>query len=192
MIWYDSKRERAFRRARFLYLSVCGFDEIRREKHENSQKGSKKEQNWSQNGADLAKVLQNVIENPIFEKGRFREGWCNSGSHAFGIFWPKMEIPGSILAPLEIRRGTKNLAFQRRSARLAPKMLSKRRSGAKVEKCMKNGSKNDRFFDGKTFQNYALCNEFKLFGILEKVEKSMPKWPPKVIPLRSAVTANPC
>jgi hypothetical protein len=49
-------------------------------------------------------------------------------------------------------------------------MLSKRGSGAKVEKWMKNGWTNDRFFDGKTFQNYALCNEFKLFSILEKVE----------------------
>jgi len=53
---------------------------------------------------------------------------------------------------------------QRRSALLAPKMLSKRRSGARVEKWMKNGSKNDGFFNGKTFQNYALCNEFKVFA----------------------------
>ena len=96
-------------------------------------------------------------------------------------FLPKMEIPRSISAPLEIRRGTKNRHFERRSVLLAPKMPSKRRPGAKVEKWMKNGSKNDRFFDGKTFQNYALCNEFKLFAISEKVEKSMPKWPPKVM-----------
>ena len=46
---------------------------------------------------------------------------------------------------------------------------------------MKNESENDWFFEGKTFQNYALCNEFKFFCILEKVEKSMPKWIPKVI-----------
>ena len=90
-------------------------------------------------------------------------------------FLPKMEIPGSILAPLKIRRGTKNLHFQRRSALLAAKMPSKRGSGAKLEKLMKNGLKNDRLFDGKTFQNYALCTEFKVFGILEKVEKSMAK-----------------
>jgi hypothetical protein len=42
-------------------------------------------------------------------------------------------------------------------------------------KLSKNESKNDRFFDGKTFQNYALCNEFKVFAISEQVEKSMPK-----------------
>ena len=50
------KRERAFRRARFFVsvgLWVCGFvglgccDEKRLEKHENSQKGSKKEPNGS-------------------------------------------------------------------------------------------------------------------------------------------------
>ena len=54
----DSKRERAFRQARFFVsvgLWVCGFvclgccDEKRVEKHENSQKGSKKNQmgRWS-------------------------------------------------------------------------------------------------------------------------------------------------
>ena len=141
----------------------------------NSEKGSKKELNWSQNGAELAKVLQNVIENSIFEKGRSQDGSPGPPGNEKSSFLQKMEIPRSILAPVEIRRGTKNRPFQRRSALLAPKMLSKRRSGAKVEKWMKNGSKNDRFFDGKTFQNYALCNEFTFFGILEKVEKSMPK-----------------
>ena len=53
------------------------------------------------------------------------------------------------------------------------------------ERKSKNGSNNYRFFNGKTFQNYALCNEFKVFGILEKVEKSMPKWPSKVMKNRS-------
>ena len=44
---------------------------------------------------------------------------------------------------------------------------------------MENGLKNDGFLDGKTFQNYALCNEFMVFALCEKVEKSMQKWFPK-------------
>ena len=39
--------------------------------------------------------------------------------------------------------------------------------------------KNNGFLNGKEFQNYALCNEFMVFAICEKVEKSMPKWFPK-------------
>ena len=86
-----------------------------------------------------------------------------------------MEIPGPILAPCEIRRGTQNQPFQRRSALLAPKMLSKRRSGAKVEKVMKNGSKNDGFFIGKSFESVVKVTNFMVFAISEKVKKSMPK-----------------
>ena len=35
------------------------------------------------------------------------------------------------------------------------------------------GSKNERFWDAKTFQNYALCNEFMTFGDSAKVRKSI-------------------
>ena len=42
---------------------------------------------------------------------------------------------------------------------------------------MKNGLKQNGFLDGKTFQNYALCNEFMVFAICEKIEKSI-----KIVP----------
>ena len=48
-------------------------------------------------------------------------------------------------------------------------------------KTLKNGSENDRFWDAKTFQNYALCNEFMTPSYSEKIRKSMPKWLPKVM-----------
>ena len=52
-----------------------GCDELRRETNEKtSQKGSKKEAKWSQNGAELAKELQNVIESSVFENGRLQGG----------------------------------------------------------------------------------------------------------------------
>ena len=41
---------------------------------------------------------------------------------------------------------------------------------------MKNGSKNERILDGKTFQNYALCNEFidfDRFGKSRKIDAKM-------------------
>ena len=50
------------------------------------------------------------------------------------LFQQKVEIPGSILAPCEIRRVTKNRHFQHRSALFAPKVLSGRGS----KKNMKN------------------------------------------------------
>ena len=39
----------------------------------------------------------------------------------------------------------------------------------KTEKTEENGSENDRFWDAKTFQNYALCNEFTIFSVYGKV-----------------------
>ena len=51
----------------------------------------------------------------------------------------------------------------------------------KHERREKKGSENEKFWDAKTFQNYALCNEFMTFSESEKVGKSMPKWLPKVI-----------
>jgi hypothetical protein len=40
------------------------------------------------------------------------------------------------------------------------------------------GMKNERFLDAKTFENYALCNEFMVLAISEKVRNPMPKWLP--------------
>ena len=37
------------------------------------------------------------------------------------------------------------------------------------------------FVRWKNLPNYGLCNEFKVFAILEKIEKSMQKWLPKVM-----------
>jgi len=55
---------------------------------------------------------------------------------------------------------------------------------------MKNGLKNIGFLDGKTFQNYALCNEFMVFAICEKVKKSMPKWFPKYMKNHQQIDAE--
>ena len=66
-----------------------------------------------------------------------------------------MVLLGSIFAPQEIRRGTKNRHFERRSAFWAPKVLSGRAS----EKNMKNRRKLDRKMIG--------------FGML-KPSKTMP------------------
>jgi len=46
----------------------------------------------------------------------------------------------------------------------------------KHEKSMKNGAKNERFWDAKTFSHYALCDGFMTCSDSEKVGKSMPKW----------------
>ena len=51
----------------------------------------------------------------------------------------------------------------------------------KHERREKKASGNVKFWDVKTFQNYALGNEFMIFSESEKVCKSMPKWLPKVI-----------
>ena len=48
---------------------------------------------------------------------------------------------------------------------------------------MRNTLENDRFWDAKTFPNYALCNDFTTFIFSENVEKSMPKETPKVMVL---------
>ena len=53
---------------------------------------------------------------------------------------------------------------------------------------MRNTSENDRFWDAKTFQNYALCNEFTTFGFSENVGKSMPKGTQKVMVLGTKST----
>ena len=136
----------------------------------NNQKGVKKKQNWSQNRAELANVLQNVIENSIFEKVGSQRVSVIRGCLLLEPFWRKMEIPASILAPLDIRRGTRNRAFQCRSAPLAPKMLSKRCSGAKVEKWMKNGSKQICFSMEKPSQTMP-CAMNSRFSQLKKSRK---------------------
>ena len=55
---------------------------------------------------------------------------------------------------------------------------------------MENGMANERFWDARTFRNYALCNEFVVFAICEKIEKSsVPKWLPKCMNIH--VTIHP-
>ena len=80
------------------------------------------------------------------------------GRRFLDVFWPKMEIPSSILVPLQIERGTQNRHFERKLVLLTPKMTSKRRPGAKVEKWMKNESKNRRVGEVKMMKNHwFLC-----------------------------------
>ena len=56
---------------------------------------------------------------------------------------------------------------------------------------MKNEPKKERFWERKTCQNHVRVIKIKVFRFLKKVEKSMPKWLPKVIQNRPKSTMGP-
>ena len=55
---------------------------------------------------------------------------------------------------------------------------------------MKKGLTNERFRDVKTFQNYALCNEFMTFTDSEQTEQNDAKMVHKMIPKSIKINPN--
>ena len=90
-----------------------------------------------------------------------------------------MVLLGSIFAPQEIRRGTKNRHFERRSAFWAPKVLSGRAS----EKNMKNRRKLDRKMIGfgmlKPSKTMACAMNSRLSVFRKILKKRCQKGTPK-------------
>ena len=84
------------------------------------------------------------------------------------------------MGPSEIRKGTQNRHFQRRSVFFLPKRPFKRRHGAKVEKTMKNASKNRRAGKVKSMKIHWFLCVFVKERRSEKSQKIDAKMDPKM------------